>query len=80
LFRLYFWILDGFFIAVERRYRDLYKEVTLKSESDIDFSMDASGYIKGNSTWLAGIFSKTLLPFYGIAIVATLAVMYFISK
>lgn len=74
-----FWILDGFFIAVERRYRDLYKEVSNKAESEIDFSMETKKFIKGNRTWFCGIFSKTLVPFYGISIATTLIVMYLIK-
>jgi len=74
-----FWILDGFFIAVERRYRDLYKEVSNKVETEIDFSMDTKEFIKRNRTWLCGIFSKTLVPFYGISIVMTLIVMFLLK-
>ena len=75
-----FWILDGFYIATERRYRALYNEVIKKSESEINFSMDASIYNKNNRTWIAGIFSKTLFIFYGISISITLVVMYLILQ
>ena len=75
-----FWILDGFYISQERQYRDLYKEVAIKHEDKIDFNMDVSGYCKGNRTWLSGIISKTLIPFYGIAIVATLIIMFLITN
>jgi hypothetical protein len=71
-----FWLLDGFYISQERQYRDLYNEITAKDENSIDFNMDASGYCKGNRTWLAGVFSKTLIPFYGISIITTLFVMF----
>lgn len=74
-----FWILDGFFVAVERRYRDLYSEVAAKAEADIDFKMDASKYNKDDRTWIVGIFSKTLIPFYGISIATTLIVMFLIK-
>ena len=74
-----FWVLDGFYISQERQYRDLYKDVAAKSESEIDFKMDASVYYKGDRIWLAGIFSKTLIPFYGISIVTTLTVMFLIK-
>lgn len=74
-----FWMLDGFYISQERQYRDLYKEVAAKSENDINFSMDASGYCKGDRTWLAGIFSKTLIPFYGISVATTLTIMFLIK-
>lgn len=74
-----FWILDGFFIAVEKRYRDLYDEVADIADDKINFKMDASKYKKGDRTWVAGIFSKTLIPFYGISIATTLIVMFLIK-
>lgn len=74
-----FWVLDGFYISQERQYRDLYAVVAAKDETAIDFSMDASSFNQGNRTWLAGIFSKTLIPFYGISIVTTLIVMFLIK-
>lgn len=75
-----FWMLDAFFLSQERQYRDLYAEVAVKSETDIDFSMNASGYCKGDRTWTGGFFSQTLIPFYGISIVTTLIVMFLIKK
>ena len=74
-----FWILDGFFISTERQYRYLYKEVTLKSNEQIDFKMDASEYEIGKNTWVSGVFSKTLIPFYSISIITTLIVMFLIK-
>lgn len=73
-----FWILDGFFISQDRQYRDLYKDVCLKNENEIDFSMDAAKYNINSNTWIVSIFSKTLIPFYGIFIVITLLVMFLI--
>lgn len=72
-----FWILDGFYIFQERQYRDLYKDAAIKEINKVDFSMEASGY---NNSWINGIFSKTLIPFYGISITTTIAVMLFITK
>ncbi|MDR0895274.1 MAG: hypothetical protein LBN06_08275 [Prevotellaceae bacterium] len=74
-----FWILDGFYISRERQYRDLYSDVAKKDGSNIDFNMDASGYNRGNRSWLSGIFSKTLCPFYGVMLIATLIVMFLIK-
>lgn len=75
-----FWILDGFFIATERQYRDLYNEVRGLDENQIDFDMDASRFDTGNRTWPRGIFSKTLIPFYGVSIIATVVVMFLIGQ
>ncbi|GAB6395199.1 MAG: hypothetical protein MdMp024_1511 [Bacteroidales bacterium] len=75
-----FWVMDGFFIAVERQFRDLYTEVAKKEETDIDFDMDALKYKKEKGrSWIEGIFSQTLIPFYGISIIATLIVMFLIK-
>ncbi len=74
-----FWILDGFFISEEKQYRDLYNKVRDIDEDKIDFDMNAAEFKKGSRTWMAGIFSKTLLPFYGISIIATLIVMFLIG-
>lgn len=74
-----FWVLDGFYISRERQYRDLYLNVRVKKEEDIDFDMDASKYCVGDRTWPSGILSKTLIPFYGVSIGAVLIVMFVIS-
>lgn len=74
-----FWILDGFYISQERQYRDLYAKVCKMPEAEIDFNMNASAYNKGNRTWIAGIFSKTLNPFYGILVFSTFLALYFIK-
>ena len=74
-----FWVLDGFYISQERQYRDLYKVVATKTEAEIDFNMDATSFCKGDRTWLAGIFSKTIIPFYGISIETTLTILFLIK-
>ena len=74
-----FWILDGFYISQERQYRSLYAEVAKKNQSEIDFSLDATKYNKGENNWISGILSKTLIPFYGVSVIATLIVMYLIK-
>lgn len=74
-----FWVLDGFFIYKERCFRDLYKEVMRIPANEIDFSMDTTKFRKGSRTWFAGIFSGTLIPFYGISIFITVIVMFLID-
>lgn len=69
-----FWLLDGFFIATERQYRDLYDKI--RKSPKTDFTMDVREFIKGNRTWLCSIFSKTLIPFYGILFLATILVSF----
>jgi hypothetical protein len=73
-----FWVLDGFFLSMERQYRDLYKQITLRTNEQIDFDMNASRFNVGKNVWSRCVFSKTLNIFYGISIGATLLVMFFL--
>jgi hypothetical protein len=75
-----FWVLDGFYISIERQYRELYKEVSDKKEDDIDFKMDASKFKKEDKTWISGMLSKTLVIFYGVCVATTIIVMFLIKK
>ena len=61
-----FWSLDGFFLWQEKMYRKLYDEVTQKSESEIDFSLNAEKYKDDVESWLSVCFSTTLKMFHGV--------------
>jgi hypothetical protein len=73
-----FWLLDGFFISQEKQYRELYRDVSSKDETQIDFNMNASGWNNGERTWAHGVFSKTLLPFHGALLLVVCIVMFVI--
>jgi len=75
-----FWIYDGYFLAMERMYRDLYDKVRSLKEEDVDFSMDISEFkkLKKNSIIFC-IFSPTLRYFYGLLLLATLYVIFFVK-
>lgn len=75
-----FWILDGYYLSIERQYRRLYNQVIEKKEDEIDFNMNARRFNEGDATWANGIFSKTVLVFYGICIATTLIVMFLLKK
>jgi len=74
---LMFWVLDGYFLWQERLFRKLYDGVRGKEEDKIDFSMNTSTFV-GESSWLGAMFSKTLLLFYAVVIVAVLLAMYIV--
>jgi len=74
-----FWIMDGFFLGKERQYRDLYDQVRILQNEKIDFSMNAKRFNVGKNAWIRSIFSKTLIPFYGILLILTLILMSVIS-
>lgn len=71
---LIFWLLDGYFLSQERRFRSLYDHVRLRAEADIDFSMDTSPFkSEFRNGWVGATLSRTLLIYYlGLAFVMLL--------
>lgn len=74
-----FWLLDGYYLSLERQYRCLYNIVKDKDEDLIDFDLNASIYNTGKNTWLASILSVTLNIFYGTLIILPLIVIFIIN-
>lgn len=77
---LMFWVLDGYFLSQERRFRALYDHVRKLDEDAIDFSMDAQRF-KGNDgcSWPGAMFSKTLLIYYGSLVAIMCLVLYMVK-
>lgn len=73
---LAFWVLDGYFLSQERKFRALYDKVSSMREIEIDFSMNTNEFNKGRNTWAASALSTTLLLFYG----TVLLVMLFLTR
>ncbi len=69
---LMFWLLDGYFLSQERRFRSLYEHVTKLDEGAIDFSMDTQPFksTPARNKWSRALVSPTLLIYYGILLVA----------
>jgi len=74
-----FWLLDGYYLSLERQYRELYDVVRKKDEIDIDFDLNARPYNKGKNMWLPSVLSATLITFYGILLIITLVIMFVIN-
>lgn len=78
-----FWILDSYYLMLERKYRRLYDEVRNKDNNKIDFDMNFNnvslkmGEIK-KFEFIRNIFSKTEWPFYVVCIAVTL-IIYFVK-
>ena len=78
-----FWILDSYYLMLERKYRRLYDEVRNKSNDKIDFDMNSNNVsLKMNEIekfeFIRNIFSKTECPFYVVCIAVTL-IIYFVK-
>lgn len=74
-----FWGLDAFYLWQERLFRRLYDKVRLMNEADIDFSMSTSTVSNEAGSFVDAPFSRTVLPFYGIVLLAILFVVYISS-
>ena len=72
---LSFWILDGFYLNQEQRFRRLYDAVRKTDENEIDFSMDTKPF-KQNWEWLKAFVSKTVWTFY-LPILLVIAIVLF---
>ncbi len=76
------WILDAYYLMTERKFRKLYDEERMKSEEEIDFSMDYNNVVLkigelGKYSLFKALFSKIVMPFYLVCIITTL-IIYFI--
>jgi hypothetical protein len=74
-----FWILDGYYLSQERKYRAFYDEVRLKNEEDIDFDMDASKFKGGKYSWISSIFSPPFIFLYLLLIVVSIGILYLLN-
>lgn len=79
---LVIWILDAYYLMIERKFRKLYDVERIKKEEEIDFNMNYNEtFIKMNElskyTIIKAMFSKTVVPFYLVCIITTI-IIYFI--
>lgn len=75
-----FWILDGFYLSKERRYRSLYDFVRKQEESTIDFNLKTDQFEGGKNSWFQAVFSITLLTFYLSVMLSLLLVILIFSE
>lgn len=73
-----FWLLDGFFLSYERRYRDLYESVAARSAQDIDFSLRMPK-MTWNSSWAAATFVSVNTLFHGLLFGLVVFLMLFLD-
>lgn len=64
-----FWGLDGYYLWLERCFRDLFADVAAKSEAEIDFAMELRDKSHRLAGWLKTCFCRPhLWIFYGTII------------
>lgn len=78
LLAILFWVLDGYFLSLERRFRALYEKVRHLSEDEIDFSMSIVEFeTHADKTLIAAMFSMTLFGFYAVLVGAMLLIVIY---
>lgn len=75
---LTFWVLSGYYLSQERRFRALYDQVRVLPPDKIDFSMDTKSLNVGRNTWGQALISRVPLIFYLTLAISVLIVWYFI--
>ena len=79
-----FWFLDAYYLQQERKFRGVYNDVAelTNEESRVsirDFEMPIQKYQCGKYSFFSALFSKTILPLYGlieIGIIVTIIILY----
>ena len=72
-----FWVLDGYFLSLERCFRGLFDEIRTKKDEEIDFAMNFKKYMIGKNTWMRSMFSVTLNIYYGVILLIIVSVFFF---
>jgi hypothetical protein len=75
---LVFWLLDSYYLTLERKFRALYNDVRLRKE-EIDFDMNFDNIEVSlkelrKYCFVNVLISKTVLPFYLVCIATTLVI------
>lgn len=77
---LIFWVLDGYYLRLERKYRTLYNLVRQKQPSEVDFNLDVQQISSRSTTIFNCIFSVTNIVFYLVSLIILSSIWYFIIK
>ncbi|MGE0635805.1 MAG: hypothetical protein AB7P01_05145 [Bacteroidia bacterium] len=68
-----FWLLDSYYLYQERVFRKVYDRD--RNAETVDYSLNTKEFDTEFLGWSKALFSKTILPFYGV-VIATLIIMF----
>ena len=71
-----FWILDAYYLKLERRYRSMYEDARIKNEHREQFEMDSTAYSVESISNI--IFTKSLVIFHGTIFILLLSYSFFV--
>jgi hypothetical protein len=72
-----FWVLDAYYLRIERLYRRLYDRVRVLDEDQVDYSMNPYFGPRSLRDRIIPLWNPLLVTFYGALVVCILAVRYF---
>ena len=74
-----FWVLDGYFLSQERKFRKLYSKISKTQPAQINFSMNTSEFDGTKENWFFSMLSITKLLFYIPIITILLLILYILQ-
>ncbi|MBB5035756.1 hypothetical protein [Prosthecobacter vanneervenii] len=60
-----FWILDAYFLSLEKQFRELFKKAVAAPENQVTFDMNPAPYNAEENTWAACLTNTSLAWFHG---------------
>lgn len=74
-----FWMMDAYYLRMERQYRHLFEDVrkSEKINEDKMFYMKASNYKENDCKWWLLISANTVWPIYLLPIIVMIAIFYY---
>lgn len=76
-----FWILDGYYLAQERIFRDLYDDMRLRTDSvgDDAYAMKRELGAESTKSWVSAVFSTTVGGFHASVVILLISWALIIS-
>lgn len=71
-----FWLVDAYYLMLERQYRQLYSEVSVKTPDNIDYSMKIVGKSRIRC-FVSAATRPILLLFYGSIMIISFCIIFF---
>ncbi|RZK15659.1 MAG: hypothetical protein EOO43_14830 [Flavobacterium sp.] len=65
-----FWIIDAYYLSIERKFRQLYDKVRQDNETDFMFTLDVKEFNDKKSTIYGSFTSLNLALFYGLILIS----------
>ncbi len=72
---LIFWLLDAYYLTLERKYRGLYNDAVNMQKKLFDLNINS--YTKSNFSYYKVFFSKTIFFFYCIIVILLILLFFY---